>query len=436
MTDAWWRLPESLTIHNDAVVLGLLSVTLGAIFFSQKHTVAGAKFFKYVPTLLACYFIPSIYNTIGLIDGEQSRLYFVASRYLLPTCLVMLTLSIDLHAILRLGNKAIIMFLTGTAGIVIGGPLALIIVGLVSPETVGGDGPDAVWRGLTTVAGSWIGGGANQAAMKEVFNVGGPLFSQMIAVDVLCANVWMAFLLFLAPQAQKIDQRMGANVAAIEDLKSRVEQFHERYARNTTFHDLMFLSAIGFGATGIAHACAGVIGPWIESYVPVLEGLSETSTFYWMLWIAATSLASKFFWIVVIATTIGVLLSFTRARELEGAGASHVGSAMLYILIATIGMHMDITAVVSNPGLFVVGLIWIGIHGGLLIAVARLIRAPVFYMAVGSQANVGGAASAPVVAAAFHPSLAPVGVLLAVVGYALGTYAAWFCGLIMQAIAA
>ncbi len=421
MTDAWWRLPESLTIQNDAVVLGLLSVTLGAIFFSQKHTVAGAKFFKYVPTLLACYFIPSIYNTIGLIDGGESKLYFVASRYLLPTCLVMLTLSIDLPAVLRLGNKAIIMFLTGTAGIVIGGPVALILVGLVSPETVGGEGPDAVWRGLTTVAGSWIGGGANQAAMKEVFDVSGPLFSQMIAVDVLCANLWMAFLLYLAPQANRLDLRMGVDVTAIEDLKTRVEKFHDRYARLTTFPDLMFLSAIGFGATGLAHACAGMIVPWIQNNAPILERLSLTS---------------NFFWIVVIATTIGVLLSFTRARELEGAGASHVGSAMLYILIATIGMHMDITAVVSNPGLFVVGLIWIGIHGGLLILMARLIRAPVFYMAVGSQANVGGAASAPVVAAAFHPSLAPVGVLLAVLGYALGTYAAWICGLIMQAIAA
>ncbi|MDH3646892.1 MAG: DUF819 family protein [Gammaproteobacteria bacterium] len=407
-------------IENDAVLMGLLAVTLGTIFYTQKHTRAGAKFFKYVPTLLLCYFIPSIYNTIGLINAEESRLYFVASRYLLPTCLVLLTLSIDLPAVMRLGYKAIVMFLTGTIGIVIGGPVALILVGLISPETVGGDGPDAVWRGLTTVAGSWIGGGANMAAMKEVFDVGGPLFSQMIAVDVLCANLWLAVLLYLAQKSADIDRRMGADVTAIEDLKFRVEQFHDKFARNITFHDLMFMSAIGFGVTGIAHAASGFIVPWIENNAPILERLSLTSSF---------------FWIVVIATTLGVVLSFSRARELEGPGASSVGSAMLYVLIATIGMHMDVTAVFSNPGLFGVGLLWIGIHGGLLILVARLIRAPVFYMAVGSQANVGGAASAPVVAAAFHPSLAPVGVLLAVLGYAVGTYAAWICGLIMRAIA-
>lgn len=420
MNDAWWRLPESMMIQNDAVLLGLLAVTLGTIFYTQKYTAAGARFFRYVPALLLCYFVPSLYNTFGLIDAEQSRLYYVASRYLLPTCLVMLTLSIDLPAVLRLGNKAIIMFLTGTIGIVLGGPLALVMVGLVSPDTVGGSGPDAVWRGLTTVAGSWIGGGANQAAMKEIFDVSGPLFSQMIAVDVLCANLWMAMLLLVAQKSAQIDRRMRADVTAIEDLKVRVEQFHERYARHTTFHDLMFMSAIGFGATGIAHACAGLLVPWIETNAPMLERLSLTS---------------NFFWIVVIATTIGVGLSFTRLRELEGAGASHVGTAMLYVLIATIGMHMDITAVASNPGLFAVGLLWISFHAALLILVARLIRAPMFYMAVGSQANVGGAASAPVVAAAFHPSLAPVGVLLAVLGYALGTYAAWICGLILQAIA-
>jgi uncharacterized membrane protein len=108
---------------------------------------------------------------------------------------------------------------------------------------------------------------------------------------------------------------------------------------------------------------------------------------------------------------------------------------MLYVLVASIGMRMDVGAVFDNPGLFAVGLVWISFHAVLLIVVARLIRAPVFYMAVGSQANIGGAASAPVVASAFHPTLAPVGVLLAVLGYALGTYAAWICGLLMGAVA-
>ena len=295
-----------------------------------------------------------------------------------------------------------------------------MIVGAVSPETVGGSGPDAVWRGLTTVAGSWIGGGANQTAMKEVFEVSDSLFSQMVAVDVIWANVWMAVLLFMAGRAAVLNERMGVDTSALEDLRRRVEAFRDEHARVLTLTDLMLILAVAFGVTGFAHLAGSFVAGWIAANAPGLERLSLTSTF---------------FWLVVIATTFGLGLSFTKAKNLEGAGASRVGTAMLYILVASIGMGMDVMAVFTNPGLFVVGGIWIGFHAALMLIMARILRVPIFYMAVGSQANVGGAASAPVVASAFHPSLAPVGVLLAVFGYGIGTYAAWICGLVMQAIA-
>jgi len=408
-------------VTNDAVILGLLALILGFVFYTERSRHRFWQgFYRYVPGLLLCYFLPSLLNSFGVVNGESSRLYFVSSRYLLPACLVLLTLSVDFVSIARLGYKAIAMFLTGTAGIVIGGPVALLAVGAVDPGIVAGHGPQAVWRGMTTVAGSWIGGGANQTAMKEVFQVDDALFSQMVAVDVLCASVWMAVLLFMAGRADDIDRRMGADTSAIENLKARVARFHAEHSRVTTLPDLIFIAAVGFGATGLAHACAGFIAPWIELHAPGLARLSLTSTF---------------FWIVVIATTAGLTLSFTPARRLEGAGASRVGSAMLYILVATIGMRMDVGAVFRNPGLFVVGFVWIGVHALLLVVVARILRAPVFYLAVGSQANVGGAASAPVVASAFHPTLAPVGVLLAVLGYSVGTYAAWICGVMMAAVA-
>lgn len=147
------------------------------------------------------------------------------------------------------------------------------------------------------------------------------------------------------------------------------------------------------------------------------------------------SLHSKFFWMVIFASSVGLALSFTRARELEGVGASKMGSAFLYILIATIGMKMDVTKIVEAPIYFIIGVVWMLVHASLMLVVAKIIKAPLFYMAVGSQANVGGAASAPIIASAFHPSLAPVGVLLAVLGYTLGTYMAWLCGQILQAVA-
>jgi len=411
--------PSTALITNDAVVLGLLAVTLGAVFWTaSRPSGIWHKFYTYVPALLMCYLLPAIYNSIGLIDGEASGLYPMARDYLLPSALVLLCIAIDLGAIVRLGPKAIIMFLTGTFGVMLGALVAFAAMGVIHPDTVAGD----TWRGMTTLAGSWIGGGANQAAMKEVFAVDATLFGQFVAVDVLVANVWLAVLLFLAARAERFDRWTGADTRAIEDLKQRIEAYQTEHSRIPSLTDLMVILAVGLGATGMAHFLAGPLVAWIGS-LPAEWRLQDYS------------LTSGFFWIVVFATTIGLVLSFTRARLLEGAGASKVGSAMLYVLVATIGMHMDLGALLDRPWLFLLGLIWISVHAALMLGVAKLIRAPLFFMAVGSQANIGGAASAPVVASAFHPALAPVGVLLAVLGYALGTYAAYITGLVLRAMA-
>lgn len=413
-------------ITNDAAVLGLLMVLLGFVFWGASRKEGfWKKFYSIVPSLLVCYFLPSVLGTAGIISGEESKLYFMASRYLLPTALVLLTLSADLPGVLRLGPKAVTMFLTGTVGIVIGGPLSIIIVSWFSPETVGGSGTEAAWRGMTTIAGSWIGGGANQAAMKEVFGVGDRIFSALIAVDVIVANIWMGFLLFAAGRDEAIDRRTGADASAIHRLRDKMADYQAQILKTPTLAESMILLAFGFGATGIAHVFADLV----SSRTQAIAGNAPDH------WLAKMSLTSHFFWLMVFATTLGVVLSFTRARRLEGVGASRVGSIFIYVLVATIGMKMDLMAIFRYPGLFMVGLIWIAIHALLLVGVARLIKAPVFFLAVGSQANVGGAASAPIVASAFHPSLAPVGALLAVVGYALGTYAAWICGQMMRVVA-
>ena len=406
-------------LTNDAVVLGLLAVTLGFVFWSSSRKDGfWQKFYGVVPALLLCYLIPAIFNSIGLIDGLASGLYPMARDYLLPSALVLLCVAIDLGAILRLGPKAVIMFLTGTAGVMLGAVTGLAAMQLIHPETVAGD----TWRGMTTVVGSWIGGGANQAAMKEVFEVDATLFGQFVAVDVLVASLWMAVLLFLAGRAQAFDRWTGADVTAIEDVKQRIEAYQTQHARNPSLTDLMLILAVALGATGLAHAVTDLLVPWIAS-LPEEWNLQNYS------------LTARFFWITVLATTFGLLLSFTRARTLEGAGASKVGSLMLYVLVATIGMQMDLGALLDRPWLFVLGLIIISVHASLMLLVAKLIRAPLFFLAVGSQANIGGAASAPVVASAFHPSLAPVGVLLAVLGYALGTYCAYVTGLVLRAMA-
>ncbi len=454
---------------NDAIIFGLLAVVLALIFYTAKLQ-SWQKFYGIVPTLVLCYFVPALLHwPLGLIAPEwfdnglighlqelgynpptgvtfnemkawlseqgiaksefqpyqhESHLYFVASRYLLPASLLLLCLGIDFKGIVRLGPKAAIMFLAGTIGVVLGGPIALLIVTNVLPADLIPATPDEIWRGLSTIAGSWIGGGGNQAAMKEIFTVNDTLFGTMVVVDVVVANIWMAFLLYGAARSEKLDKVLKADNSAIEDLKNRISDYRKSILQVPTTRDMFIIIGIAFGGVALSH--------WIsDSIVPFLK------TNYGEALRAARldSVINGFFWIVVVSTTIGLMMSFTKWRKLEGVGASNWGSLFIYILVATIGMHMNLREVFDNLGLFAVGVVWMLIHVGVLLTVAKLIKAPFFFVAVGSQANIGGAASAPIVASAFSPSLAPVGVLLAVLGYALGTYGALICAYLMQAVA-
>ncbi len=447
---------------GDTTIFGVLCVILAVIFYSSQLP-KFKKFYSIVPALLLCYFIPSIFSSLGIIadkwidvqetiahlnnlygnlngvtnldtlkeyiaqnniresDYKQfvdgSKLYYVSSRFLLPASLVLLTLSIDLKGVFKLGSKALIMFLTATIGVMIGGPIAILFFHYVSPDILVQVEGTELWKGLSTVAGSWIGGGANQLAMKEQWEVGDSLFSIMAVVDVLVAEVWMAFLLIGVAKSDRIDKWLKADNSSITELKNKMEKFTTETARIPSFNDLMILLGIAFGVTSIGHFVGDNLGKYITNNVQTLVDFG---------------LGSSFFWLIITATTIGIILSFTKIKSFEGAGASKIGTVFIYILVASIGMKMNLNAIAQNLSLFAIGFVWMIIHVGLLVLVAKIIKAPYFFLAVGSKANIGGAASAPVVAGAFHPSLAPVGVLLAVLGYALGTYGAFACALMMK----
>ena len=408
---------------DDTIVFGILALCIGFVFItsSSKNTI-WKKFYSYMPAVLMCYLLPSILSSMGIISDAHSNLYFVASRYLLPASLVLMTLSIDLKAIANLGSKALIMFFTGSLGIIIGGPVAILIVSLISPESVGGNDFDAIWRGLATIAGSWIGGGANQAAMLEIFQYNPEKYGGMVLIDIVIGNIWLALLLLGVGKTKRIDKWLNADTSSIEALKEKVSKFTASITRVPTLNDYMALLFLAFTSVGISHLIGNYLSDILTSSY---EWVSDKKSFF-------SFLGSSFFWMIVIATLIGILLSFTKAKNYEGAGASKFGSVFIYILVATIGMKMDLTKIFENPGLILIGVVWMTIHALLLIVVAKLIKAPYFFLSVGSQANVGGAASAPVIAAEFHPSLSSVGVLLAVMGYVVGTTGALFCAYLME----
>lgn len=405
-------------IRNDIVVFGLIAATLGAVFWTSARPGGFWKrFYTFVPALLLCYLIPGIYNTIGLIDGQNTRLYNpVARDVLLPAALVLLTLTVDLKGMLRLGPKIVAMYLGASFSIMLGAVLAFLLFKWLHPATVAGD----TWGGMAALAGSWIGGGANMLAMREVFQVDATTFGQFAVVDVGVGYVWMAVLIFLAARAPVIDARNGADTSGLDALKERVARFQAEHERVASLTDLMLIVAVAFGAVGLSHAIAVPLADWFKANVS---------------WAGQFSLDAPFVWVVVIATTLGLGLSFTRARTLDGAGASKLGSLLLYFLIACIGMQMDLAALLDRPWVFALGLVWISVHIVLLWALGRLLKVPFFYFAIGSQANIGGPASAPVVAAAFHPALAPVGVVLGTMGYATGTYLAYLVGIALKALA-
>lgn len=405
-------------IDNDIVVFGLIAATLGLIFWlASGPTPFWKKFFAWVPALLLCYFVPAIYNTAGLIDGETSALYNpIASRVLLPAALVLLTLSIDLKGILRLGPKLLFVFCAGTLGIALGAIVTFQLMEWVWPAAVAGD----TWKGMAALTGSWIGGGANMVAIREIYGVDATLFGQFAVVDVAIASTWMAVLLFLANRAVQIDARSGADTTAIDEMKARIAAYELANSRIPTLTDLMVIVGVAFGIVGLAHAIADPASAWFAANAP---------------WSSQFSLDAPFVWVIVLSTAGGLLLSFTRVRRLENAGASRVGTLFLYFLIACIGMQMDFFKLANRPELIAIGALWMLIHILVLWATARLVRAPLFYFAVGSQGNIGAAASAPVVAAAFHPTLAPVGVLLGTVGYATGTVVAYGIGQVLRIMA-
>lgn len=402
-------------ITSLSLSFGVLMATIGIIFWSSglNHPF-WKKFYSIMPAIVLCCFVPATLNTIGVFgEGIGKQIYLFVATWLLPAALFLMTLSMDVPRLLSLGWKILIMFFAASFAIILAGPLSLWTYKLISPAAFT---DDSLWRGFSTVAASWIGGAANQAAMKELFQVPDTLFGVMILVDTTNASLWLLLIFILAKHQARIDRWLKADTQAIDHLIIAVESYEREHSRITTLRDFMLI----FGLTFFICAIGNEIGKHIAT------------AFANVSWASQYSLNNQFFWMVICITVFGILLSFTPARKLDHAGAGKLGTVFIYILIAAIGMQINLKGVLEYWQLLLVGTGWMAIHVVIIFIIARLIRAPLFYLCVGSNANTGGASSAPIVATAFHPALAPVGVLLGILGYAIGTIGGYLSTLMMQ----
>jgi len=361
------------------------------------------KLFEVVPPIIYAYFLPMLSTTAG-ITPSSSALYDWMTRYFLLFALLLLMISIDLKSVVRLGPIALFMVVMGTVGVVIGGPIALLLFG--------GFLPDDAWTGFAALSGSWIGGTANMVAIAESVGTPQSALGPIIVVDTVVGYGWMGVLLFFSGYQAWFDRRTNARTQVIDETNRRLAAL-DRERRPTTLRDAIVIIGMGM---------AGSVAAFELAQTPVFPALGDPT------------IISKTTWAILIVVTGGLLLSFTKLRDFEKVGASGFGYTALYLLVAGIGAQADLRAVLQAPVYLAAGVVWIAIHVSVLLVAARIVRAPLFFVATGSMANIGGAASAPVVAGVYHPAMAPVGLLMAVAGYILGIYGALVCAWLLAMV--
>lgn len=399
-------------LQDPMAVFTFCAAVCAFVFWSAKQPWA-QRFYSIIPSIVLVYYLPTFGSTFGVIPSA-SPVYDWMRDYLLPFSLFILMVTADIPTILKIGPKAIVMMLFGTLGIVIGGPIAFLIFERWLP-------PDT-WQGLAALSGSWIGGGANFAAIKESVQAPDSIIGPIIIVDTAVGYTWMGVLLFLANYQKIIDRWNGASTAVLEDINRRLQDFQESQLRPISLADTSITIAIGF----IGALFCKNLGEWFDGLVRAF--LMESAP-------QLAAILTSFTWMVIFISTLGILLSFTPLRRIETGGASKLGYAGLYLFLTSIGAKADLHGILVAPILLLVGVVWILFHVGLLFLGARLIKAPMFLVAIGSQANVGGAASAPIVAATYYESMAPVGLLMGVMGYLIGNYAALLCAFLLRVVA-
>lgn len=388
---------SDVLISSPIGVLAVLCIV--AAFFFLLAQVSGAKLFNYVPPLLFIYATPVFLNNFGVIPSS-SIVYTGLSKFALPVFIVLMLIKVNVPAVIRVMGKGVLVMLMGTAGVMVGGVVAYL--------TVHSWLSDDAWKGFGTLAGSWIGGTANMLATKEMLGASEAQLGLAVIADNVVYVVWLPILLMSRDYAERFNKwaRVPEDRLAAMDAAA---DLHAEDDEAPTMAQYLYLAAVVFGVTAVGHAVAPDLAGWIAASAPKLAGVfSETTTR------------------ILLVTTLALILSTTAASRLPNSTA--IGTALVYIFVAGMGARASVAGLSEAPAFVLGAFIWISIHGLFCLAGAWIFRVDVHSVAIASAANIGAAASAPIVAAHHRPNLVPASILMALLGYALGNYLAPLTG--------
>lgn len=374
-------------IHNKlALVLILLAIETLIINISGHARFK--KYFKFIPSVFWIYFLPMLFSATGIIDS-RSPVFQALPALLLPAALLLLLMTSDIAGISRCGKPALIMMFAGSAGIMLGMPLVFFLFkGLIGHQ---------FWSGFGALSASWIGGSANMIAVKEAIGTPDKVFLPMVIVDTIVPYVWMGALVALAGFQHVFDKWNRSDREIIDELAAKSSSVILTKKQKMRLDTTLAIALVVIAGVAASRFLAGLL-PEIKDMI------------------------SMYAWTIIIVSSLGVLLSFTPVKNLEKFGASKIGYFILYFVLATIGAKAGSVNIGPVLILIIAGFLIVLFHASVLFLTARLIRAPLFLVSVASQANIGGVASAPIIAEIYQPGLASIGLLLAILGNITGTY--------------
>lgn len=386
-------------IENGFTYVSVLAITASSIVLIEKRT--QAKIFEYLPAIVILYFVVMLFSTFGLWQKSESvtTAYNMLKSNLLPAMIFLMLLSADMREIFKLGKKMLLTFFLASVSIAIGfiGTFALFHT-YFEPES---------WKPFAALSGSWMGGTANMVAIQGALNLPDSAMGYTLLIDSIDYAIWVMILLALVPFAKKFNLWSHADTSIIDDVGKRL-LLKESDKKPTDFTSLFFLLGTALFVSAFSQ--------YLSAFLPTTSFLTDIT------------------WIVIIATLAGILFAMTPLAKLSGS--SELANIMLYLIVALIASRANFAELTQAPLYILAGFVIIIIHAGIMILFAKLFKLDLFSIGVASLANIGGVASAPILASAYSKSLIPIGVLMAMMGYIVGTFGGLMVGKVLEMIVA